>query len=451
MLTTSGTSRSRDAPSPHQARGSSEPSLRIDLEGPRRNVALQSGELIAQHASPRALDLLQIGAVTLMTDIGVRRGKNEAWVRDLNLHVRTRDPLFWQHRTSELERIVHFLTGDNVSFTFSSRPVAQPTKTTLEVPDVDCVCLLSGGVDSFAGAAALLKAGRRPLLVSHSSGSPSVDEAQRQVVASSSRAFGCTLTHVDVFLGPSGVCDPEFAFPDEDEMEASQRSKALFFLAMAVAAADAAGVEEVYAFENGILACHLPLTRARIGSLSTRCNHPQLLARVAELAARVLGRRVLVMNPFQDRTEAEIIRDVLRSGLSMEELQTSVSCWQIGRAPRPCGGCVPCLLRRISMLAAGLPDEAYVIDILADPLAHRGTDAFANLMDLIMLAVDFGTCDDHHLLVQYPELVDGVGYGARVSEVVGTYRRFSDEVFSVVRQHFPATAELISPRDVSRR
>ncbi|MFQ5810604.1 MAG: 7-cyano-7-deazaguanine synthase, partial [Armatimonadota bacterium] len=172
-------------------------------------------------------------------------------------------------------------------------------------------------------------------------------------------------------------------------------------------------------------------------------------ARVTELATDILDRPVVVMNPFQDRTKAQVIRDVLRPEVPIEDIQRSVSCWQIGRAPRPCGACVPCLVRRISMLAAGLPDEAYMIDILADPLAHRDSDAFANVMELLMLAADFSACDDDQLLMHYPEVVDGVTCGAPLAEVIGVYRRFADEVFEVVGQNFPATAALLGPRDVA--
>ena len=430
-----------------QASENPEPSLAIDIDTNRRNVTLRPHELIAQRAGPRALDLLRIAAVTLMTDIGVRRGENEAWTRDLSIHAPVGEPPLWDHHREELRRIIHFLTGDNISLSFSRQPPAEPAESALPVPDVDCVCLLSGGIDSFAGAAALLKANRRPALVSHSSGSPSVDGAQRRVTEALARAFDRTLTRLDVFLGPSRVCDPVAPFPPEDEREPSQRSRSFLFLAAAVAAADATEAEEVYAFENGVLASHLPATRARIGSLSTRSNHPQLLARVGELASEILGRRVIVMNPFQNRTKAELIRDVLRPEVSIDDIQSSVSCWQIGRAPRPCGGCVPCIMRRISMLAAELPDEAYMIDILADPPAHRDSDAFANLMELLMLAADFKTGDEAQLLMQYPEMVDGIAYGAPLSEVVNVYRRFADEVFTVVEQHFPATAQLLGVGD----
>jgi 7-cyano-7-deazaguanine synthase in queuosine biosynthesis len=427
--------------------------LSIDLHTERRNVTLRPHKLIAHRASARALDLLDIAAVTLMTDIAVRRGVNEAWVRDLDIRVAVREPGYWEELAEQLERIVHFLTGDNIRFAFARRPEREPGAAAGqgEAPDADCVCLLSGGIDSFAGASALLKANRLPLFVSHASGSPSVDEAQRQVIGALGALFSRELTRLDLFLGASRLRDPESPFPTEEEREPSQRSRSFFFLAAAVAAADAAGVEEIYACENGILASHLPPTRARIGSLSTRSNHPQLLARTADLATDVLGREVVVMNPFQGQTKAEVIRDVLRPEMPIDDIQRSVSCWQIGRAPRPCGGCIPCLVRRISMLAAGLPDEAYMIDILADPLAHRDSDAFANLMELLMLAADFRMGDDDMLLLHYPELVDGVAYGALAAEVANVYRRFADEVFAVVAQHFPATATLLGTSETPGR
>jgi len=100
-------------------------------------------------------------------------------------------------------------------------------------------------------------------------------------------------------------------------------------------------------------------------------------------------------------------------------------------------------VRRICMLSAGLPNEAYMLDILADLLVHQDTDALANLTQLLMLATDLASCDEEQLLLRYPELVDGAAYGAPVSEVVGMYRRFAQEVIGIVEEHFHATARLL--------
>ncbi len=154
------------------------------------------------------------------------------------------------------------------------------------------------------------------------------------------------------------------------------------------------------------------------------------------------------------QTKAELIRDFLRPVLSPLDIQKTVSCWMAGRKHRQCGGCIPCLLRRISMLAAGLHDEAYMMDILGDdeaymmdilgePLAHGGTDAFTNLVDLLSQASTVLTHTDEELLMEYPRLLDLAMSGVAVEEVLGMLRRFAGEVKQVLTTDFPAAASLL--------
>jgi hypothetical protein len=94
------------------------------------------------------------------------------------------------------------------------------------------------------------------------------------------------------------------------------------------------------------------------------------------------------------------------------------------------------------MRAAGLPDEAHMIDLLDDPLAHEESDALSNLVELMMLAGSFLDLDDDELLMRYPQLLDGTDHGAPVEAVIHLYRRFAAEVFEVVPQ-FPRLAALV--------
>ena len=52
------------------------------------------------------------------------------------------------------------------------------------------------------------------------------------------------------------------------------------------------------------------------------------------------------------------------------------------------------------MLAAGLPDEAYAVDVLARPAAYVGTEAYTNLMDLLSHAAEFLRRDDLELNIR---------------------------------------------------
>ncbi|MFQ6131931.1 MAG: 7-cyano-7-deazaguanine synthase [Armatimonadota bacterium] len=417
--------------------------LVLDLHSARRNLTLNLDPLVPS-LCPRTHDLVELAAAVYAADIVVPRGRNEAWVRDLEILMPVRELEFWRAHQRVAELLLHELTGDNVALHFGSHegPWEGDPRGGAEVGPADCVSLLSGGLDSFAGAAALLKTGRQPLLVSHAPGSPTIEGAQRSVVAALRGGFRGSWEHLSLYCGPSRVAEPSADLPRLADREPSQRARSFLFMALAAAAAEASGAGEMYVFENGILAMNVPMSRARVGSMSTRTAHPRVLHTFSELAGAVLGRPLTIANPFAVRTKAEVLRDALRPLVSVDEIRAAVSCWQASRASRACGACVPCLLRRISVLAAGLPDEVYQLDLLADPLSHSGTDALANLVDLAAMAKDFAELDDEALLRTYPELLDGEDHGLSAPLVADLYRRFAAEFFHVLRDHFPAAARV---------
>ena len=442
--------------------GFAEADLTLDLASPQRNLTLSLGPL-AGCLSTRCRDLVELAAAVYAADIAVPRGTNEAWVRDLELFIPVRDPDFWRAQQPATEALLYELTADNIALRFgllreraAQRVQAgeQDAAGRQPVGRADCVSLLSGGLDSFAGAVVLLRTGRQPLFVSHAPGSPTIEGAQRQVAAALRQRFPGPWQHLSLRCAPARRKAPPPAggssapaqsgagFPELPDREPSQRSRSFLFMALATAAAEVSGAGELYVFENGILTVNIPMSPARVGSLSTRTTHPRVLHLFSALAGAVLGRPVPIVNPFALRTKAEVIRDALKSVMAIDEIQAAVSCWQASRSSRACGACVPCLLRRISMLAAGLPDEAYQLDLLADPLKHPHTDALANLTDLVALAADFTNLHDQVLLGNYPDLLDGEDYGLSAGLVIDLYRRFAREVFQVLDEHFGATARL---------
>ncbi len=388
-------------------------------------------------------DLVEVAAAVYADDIALPRGRNEAWVRDVELVMPVRELDLWRAEQALVTRLVYELTGDNLAFRFTHLPGNDPVKPNTRLGRADCVSLLSGGLDSFAGATTLLRAGRRPILVSHTAGSPTIEAAQRRVGGLLQGVFGDALRHITCFVGPSRVAAPAMPLPDLESREPSQRSRSLLFLALATAAAAASGAEAIYIFENGILAASLPLSRARVGGLRTRTAHPEVLALFSRLAETTLGRRVALLNPFARLTKAEVIEQALRPRFRIDDIQAADSCWQGTRAARACGGCMPCLVRRISMLAAGLPDEVYQLDLLSDPSAHTDTDALANLSDLVTCTTRFRVLAEQDLLMTYPELLEAAAHGLGPEAVVGVYRRFGEEIERVLRDHFPAAAALL--------
>ncbi len=421
----------------------------LDWRSPYRNAASTLTDLersLPAPLTPLARDFLDVATGIFLADIAVSRGRNEQWVRDIHLGLVVRELDFWQSAANLLTRLVHRLTADNFAFTFLPRraeePAPPPASETVEVYPADCVCLLSGGVDSLAGAVLLLQAGRRPHFVLHYSGNPTVRMAQDHVVALLEENWPAAHLTSGLHIAPDTSRDEALPYPPPESREESRRARSLLFMALGAVTAATAGREEVYLPENGVLTAALPLTRARIGSLSTRSTDPGVINLFNSLCEQA-GWGCRIQDPFSYQTKAELIRDILRPALSPLDIQKTVSCWMTGRRNRQCGGCIPCLLRRLSMLAAGLPDEAYMLDILGDPLSHSGTDAFTNLVDLLsQVNTVLGKSDDE-LVMEYPRLLDLAAAGGDIEQTIAMLRRFAGEVKEVLTTHFPPSAALL--------
>ena len=420
----------------------------LDWRSPRRNAILSLTELqrrLPAPLGPLARDFVDVATGIFLADIAVPRGRNEQWVRDIDLCLVVRELDFWQANGSLLMGLVQRLTGDNFTLTFlprtdeTSEPAANERPANFEA---DCVSLLSGGVDSLAGAAMLLEAKRRPHLVLHYSGNPTVRQAQDSIVTVLRNNWPASHVRSAVHAAPDTSREQALPFPEPEEREDSRRVRSLLFMVLAAVAAATAELEEIYLPENGVLTAALPLTRARIGSFSTRSTDPGVINQFNRLCEQA-GWSCRVQNPFVYQTKGELISDFLRPVLSPLDIQKTVSCWMAGRKHRQCGGCLPCLLRRLSMLAAGLPDEAYMMDILGDPLAHGGTDAFTNLVDLLTQVSTVLTHTDEELLMEYPRLLDLAMSGVAVEEVLGMLRRYAGEVKQVLSTDFRAAASLL--------
>ena len=119
--------------------------------------------------APRAWDLLSVALSIIAADTSVRRSSSpDGWTRQLDLCVAVNDPDFWSSQKSLLESQLRFLTTDIWSLEFVDGGILPvPPKMKAVKPEQDCVCLLSGGLDSLIGAVNLATdSTRKPYLVS---------------------------------------------------------------------------------------------------------------------------------------------------------------------------------------------------------------------------------------------------------------------------------------------
>jgi 7-cyano-7-deazaguanine synthase in queuosine biosynthesis len=402
------------------------------------NFTLNYNELV--DGLPRQLtdieqDWLDIFGALFAADCICERGRDQDWNRSIHLYIPCRRPDYWQRFAISLQELFGQLTYDNLVLHFKpeENPLPPPRQKKQAFRFADCIALFSGGMDSFVGSLLLQKQGRFPMLVSHSLSS-AARRAQRHLfsVLTAAGAVGSRATILAQRKG-QGRSEAEFG------SETSQRSRSLLFLAAASLVAAVLKVREVYINENGVLAVHVPMTPARLGSYSTRTAWPALLERFGQTATDALGTQVEVHNNLLHLTKPEVAGEGIRLGHT-KALAETISCWSIGRTNRHCGWCVPCLIRRVACEYHAIPDTAYESHPF-DGIPESDTKAKDNLGHLVMLAQAFTTRSDEDLLLDYPELVY-VGQSIKPQEVLDLYRRWGEQAVSVLQTH-AFSAELL--------
>lgn len=422
--------------------------LLIAWNGEHANVSARTEAICVPADDPlpdAAEDLLDIAVALYAADIAVMRGERERWTREIDLAVPVRLIDLWNDAAEDLRRLTYELTRDTVRLTFYESHEAPPREcAAANAPgfEPDCVCMLSGGLDSLAGAVMLHETGRRPIWSLHRSGNPAVRTAQERALAALDDHWPGRGSARPGTVEPNSRGEAALPYPAPEKREPSRRCRSFLFMALALATAEAVGVDDVYMPENGVLTAGLPLVASRAGSNSTHSTHPSALKLMNEIAKRA-GLRGRLCNPFVYQTKSELIRDILAPNLSVSEIQNTASCWAVGRANRQCGGCIPCLLRQIGMAWAELPSEAYMLEPLARPSDYVGTDAYGNVVDMLRQAERASRLSEAEMLVAHPELLSLHSAGLDVDGVAAMFRRHAEQTLTVVRDRYTEAARLL--------
>jgi hypothetical protein len=136
--------------------------------------------------------------------------------------------------------------------------------------------------------------------------------------------------------------------------------------------------------ENGLISLNVPLTKARLGSWSTRTTHPHTLA-LLRAAMKQLGLHTPIDTPYAGITKGEMLQVLAdRSPLLARQLvHASVSCAHPNQSrylPKEqrqahCGVCVPCIIRRAAAQHANLDDGQYTFNLPGALRGLRDTDS----------------------------------------------------------------------------
>lgn len=323
-----------------------------------------------------AADLMLLGAAVYCADKTTpRRNANDSWTRDITVRLPVDDPAAWDN--ADVAGALRFLTGDHWTIT-PHQSTRHPLQDLAGVPDgsqpvginADAACLFSGGLDSLCGVIDLLEDNPtwRLCLISHNEGGQAAT-AQKDLLAELRAVYGSErIESRRLYLRPSPA-NTHQCRPLPARRENTTRSRSLLFLSSALALAAAHNpTTPVYVPENGFIGINVPLTRARVGSASTRTTHPHFMNRLGAVASAI-GVLNPVLNPYRLRTKGEILAETRNPELLRRLAPKSLSCshpeasrWVGGRQGN-CGYCFPCLIRRASLAHVGWDDDTYWIDV----------------------------------------------------------------------------------------
>jgi len=333
-----------------------------------------------------ALDLVEVATSVLFADRLVRRTR--AGGRSITLNLAVRHPKTWRDVEPLLHNVLADLTGDEFEFIFRRGDSRQFLLRRPVTPDppllLDRVSLFSGGLDSSAGAAHLASlAGRSGFVTQYSSGIKHREDLLSDILGQ----FGTNshLAPASYFIQPAGALAHKMR-------ENSRRSRSFLFVSLALATAHGSSAQQVFVCENGPLALNLPLSPAMV---PTRHAHGQFLFGMERLARRLFGTPIQVVNPFELTTKGEMTR-IFQSHPDLA-LRTK-SCWYqqwsgkgnnygIGH----CGHCLPCVVRRASLHAAGIEIPRSHFDLDVNSLNSRGrlSDRQLRLVEPLRLLLGF--------------------------------------------------------------
>jgi len=337
------------------------------------------GASFGLHLDPLYADWIDVALAAYYTDrLSPRREPKRPksvyqWARRISLKVPVRLPEVWNRvEVSEaVGRALNFFTDDFWSLEFVPRKAGATVEESQAflfpspiVPPT-YVALLSGGLDSFAGASRAVEELPESAFIFVSAATNSRQRsAQREQVRALRRVARREVRHITVPFGLSR----RGRLRGKGE-EQSQRARGFLFLTFGAVTALTARSSALHIHENGIGAINLPYDATQLGTSNSRGVHPLSLMRMGELAEALINSSFEFRNPYLYQTKGQMCDHPAVRNMAAH-IKTTFSCdgFPVQARGKPqCGSCTSCLLRRVSLEASRLsafdPSQHYVCDL----------------------------------------------------------------------------------------
>lgn len=301
---------------------------------------------------PVIYDSMVVAAVIEFADLAIKR-PSRGWARRIGLRIPVHDPARWGSPAvlNSLRDAAEFLTGDFWSIEFRRRSTSLPAPLQEYLPfprPTDAVIAYSDGMDSRAVAGIIGKALGDKLVrvrVGLKAASRPVADGKPQPFARVPYKFRIKMKN----------------------RETSARSRGFKFALISGLAAYLAEANEILIPESGQGVFGPVLVTSSAQAYPDYRNHPLFTTRMARFLTALLGNPVRFTFPRLWRTKGETLREfaALPNGDSWRQTK---SCWRdsrwsaVNHKHLQCGVCAACMLRRLSIHAAGLIEEpgAYI-------------------------------------------------------------------------------------------
>lgn len=408
---------------------SSEPSRELNPSRARRRDAsdlraVQPARIDAAHLERYCFladdehldDLTSLLAKVRSEDRSVRRQHGTGWARDLEVKVEVAQPSFWRQPELNvaLTDALDYLTGDRWSLKFVKRRRGRKSSQAhlVEAPDQPRVFMpFSNGLDSVAIAHEL------------QSSDPSLELVLVNVRAKDKPTNWANLGR------PSGrpfkALQVTSFSPDPHHAESTFRSRPFLFDLLAGYGAARAQPAHVVIPENGQGSLGGSLVPLGAEAPHRSC-HPAFTARLTRIVELITREAVRYEHPALFRTKGQVLKDFdLRLRSQPRDWLTHRSCSHDarhaskGKQAMHCGACGNCLLRRVSLLWAGVQDNTrYAAE---DLHAASLREAFAsevpkNLRSLTDLALN--SVRSMHRMANLADEMSGLRVQAEVAALV---------------------------------
>ncbi|MBK4807792.1 hypothetical protein CU037_2569 [Enterococcus faecium] len=316
------------------------------------------------YPSTEAIDLMYLSEFVYFCDRNfMRELNNDGWKRDISLSIPVLNIKKFEDKKDIIQDLLNFLSGDTWNLSFFKRKETDNEKryrskcADRDQNYISNVCMFSGGLDSFIGAIDLLEKEEKQIFVSHYGGSKGTLKYQ-DLLREQLMGKYPSLNENDFF---QFYIAPQIQHKDRNED--TTRSRSLLFFSHAISIATSVGANKLIIPENGFISLNVPLTPARIGSSSTRTTHPYYFL-LFENLLEGLGINIEIYNPFKYLTKGQMIKNCKNRNFLEKNIVNTMSCskpdharWNGYNEPIHCGYCIPCTIRRASILEGKFIDK----------------------------------------------------------------------------------------------